>query len=92
MPEPVANSGRPLPDTASAIGVASGGSMTIASPPQPEVPASGVPDRARQLWAWLTRCDAAGCAERPVQLGRCARHAPAYDPEPDEYWGGPEPV
>lgn len=41
------------------------------------------------MWARLTRCDAEGCQERAVHLGWCARHAPAYDPGPDEYWGDP---
>lgn len=66
--------------------------MTIASPRQPNVPACGRPDALRGLrgvWARLTRCDAEGCQERAVHLGWCARHAPAYDPGPDEYWGDP---
>lgn len=63
--------------------------MTIASR-QPDGRAQGTPSRLEQLWTWLTRCDEEGCRERPVHLGWCARHAPAYDPEPDEYWGGAE--
>jgi hypothetical protein len=63
--------------------------MTIASR-QPNGRAQGGPYRLEQLWAWLTRCDAEGCRERPVHLGWCDLHAPAYDPGPDEYWGGPE--
>ena len=65
--------------------------MTIASPRQPEGPAQGRPFRLERLWEWLTRCEADGCRERPVHLGWCARHALAYDPAPDEYWGDPEP-
>jgi hypothetical protein len=64
--------------------------MTIASSRQPNGPARDGPDRLGRLWAWLVRCDAEGCGERPVRLGWCARHAPAYDPAPDEYWGDPE--
>lgn len=61
--------------------------MAIASSRQPN---ARVRDRLEQLWAWLTRCAADGCRERPVHLGWCDLHAPAHDPEPDEYWGGPE--
>jgi hypothetical protein len=64
--------------------------MTITSPRQSHGPAQSGPDRLRELWAWLTRCEADGCRERPVHLGWCARHAPAYDPGPDEYWGDPK--
>jgi hypothetical protein len=64
--------------------------MTIASPRQPNGPARGGSRGLRQLWAWLTWCAAEGCQERPVHLGWCARHAPAYDPAPDEYWGDPK--
>lgn len=63
--------------------------MTITSPRRPEGAAQGaqVARRLRQLWVWLSRCDAPGCDERPVHLGWCAQHAPADDPRPDEYWG-----
>jgi hypothetical protein len=40
-----------------------------------------------RLWRWLTTCDENGCSNRPVHLGWCSEHAPAYDPGPDEYWG-----
>ncbi|GAA0921146.1 hypothetical protein [Pseudonocardia zijingensis] len=60
--------------------------MTIASPRQPEGAAQGA-RRLWQLWTWVSRCDASGCDERPVHLGWCARHTPADDPAPDEYWG-----
>jgi hypothetical protein len=65
--------------------------MTITSPRQPDVPARSGLDALRGLWVRLTRCDAEGCGERPVHLGWCAAHAPAYDPGPDEYWGDPNP-
>jgi hypothetical protein len=65
--------------------------MTIASARQPDVPARSGLDALRALWVRLTRCDAEGCGERPVHLGWCAAHAPAYDPGPDEYWGDPNP-
>ena len=39
-----------------------------------------------RLWGWLTRCAVAGCDARPVHLGWCDAHAPAYEPPPDEYW------
>jgi hypothetical protein len=42
-------------------------------------------------WTWLTTCAEAGCALRPVHLGWCDRHAPAYHPGPDEYWGDLHP-
>ncbi|HLU55992.1 MAG TPA: hypothetical protein VKZ81_11070 [Pseudonocardia sp.] len=64
--------------------------MTITSPWQPSGSAQSGPERLKALWKWLTTCDAEGCAERPVHLGWCARHAPAYDPGPDEYWGDEE--
>jgi hypothetical protein len=46
------------------------------------------------LWLRLTTCEENGCSNRPVHLGWCSEHAPAYEPGPDEYWGeyrdGPE--
>jgi hypothetical protein len=41
----------------------------------------------KRWWIWLTTCAEAGCTLRPVHLGWCDGHAPAYDPGPDEYWG-----
>lgn len=61
--------------------------MTIASPRQGGEPVEGAPVLVTRFWAWLTRCAADGCDERPVHLGWCAAHAPAYEPAPDEYWG-----
>jgi hypothetical protein len=61
--------------------------MTIASPRQPNGWLSGGPRGVTRLWVWLSRCEAQGCAERPVHLGWCAEHTPAYTPAPDEYWG-----
>jgi hypothetical protein len=40
-----------------------------------------------RLWHRLTTCEENGCGNRPLHLGWCSEHAPAYDPKPDEYWG-----
>jgi hypothetical protein len=61
--------------------------MTIASPRHPNGPAQREPFGFIRLWTWISRCEMEGCDARPVHLGWCAAHAPAYDPPPDEYWG-----
>jgi hypothetical protein len=61
--------------------------MTIASQRQLNGPAQGWLVALKRLWARLSMCEAEGCEERPLHLGWCARHAPEYNPAPDEYWG-----
>jgi hypothetical protein len=61
--------------------------MTIASQRQPNGSAQGALVGLKRLWARLTMCEVEGCEDRPVHLGWCARHAPDYNPAPDEYWG-----
>jgi hypothetical protein len=52
-----------------------------------ESPRTGALPMLVRLWTWLTTCAENDCLRRPVRIGWCGVHTPAYDPGPDEYWG-----